>query len=92
MICGCQSGRHRLAWAAGRPGITALLLGASRPEQVADNVAALALRLSPEHRRTLDEATAPEPAYPDALFSPAVNRMVFGGRSVAGWGSPGTAG
>ena len=67
-----------LAWVAGRPGVASVLIGASRPEQVHENLAALDLELAPEHRRALDDASAPEPAYPYAIFEPDINRMVFG--------------
>ena len=74
-----------LAWALKRPGITSLLIGASRAEQVADNVASLDILLSPEQAETLDRASAQATAYPYAIFSPFVNRMVFGGSNVQGW-------
>ncbi|WP_242154228.1 aldo/keto reductase [Sphingomonas sp. BAUL-RG-20F-R05-02] len=74
-----------LAWACARPGITAPILGASRVDQLHDNIAALEIKLSAEQKARLDEAGAPEPAYPSRIFSPEVNAMVFGGTSVTGW-------
>ncbi len=74
-----------LAWLAARPGVASVLIGASKVSQVADNVAALEVALSQEQRRMLDEASAPEPVYPYAIFSPFVNRMVFGGATVTPW-------
>ncbi len=74
-----------LAWAAAQPGVSSLILGASRVEQLHDNLAALDLRLSPEHLRALDEASAPDPAFPYGIFTPAGNRGVFGGTTVQGW-------
>ncbi|MDX1970530.1 MAG: aldo/keto reductase [Planctomycetaceae bacterium] len=47
-----------LNWTIQRPGITAALCGAKRPEQIRDNAAALTWRLSPEHIRRIDAAIA----------------------------------
>ena len=74
-----------LAWASVQPGITSLILGASRPEQLADNLASLELRLTPEQLRTLDEGSALDPAFPYGIFTSAVNRSIFGGTTVQGW-------
>lgn len=74
-----------LAWVAGRPGIGASIIGASRPEQLRDNIASLEVALTAEQRRALDEASAPEPTFPYPIFEPAVNRMIFGGHDVAGF-------
>ncbi len=43
-----------LAWAAGRPSVASVLIGASRPEQLIENLAALELNLHPDHRQALD--------------------------------------
>ena len=74
-----------LAWAAAQPGMSSLILGASRAEQLRDNLASLDVRLTPEQLHQLDEATAPDPTFPYPIFTPAVNRMIFGGQSVQGW-------
>ena len=74
-----------LAWAAAQPGIAALILGASKREQLDDNLASLDIRLTADQLRTLDERSAPEPTFPYPIFTPAVNRMIFGGATVRGW-------
>ncbi len=74
-----------LAWAAAQPGVASLIIGASKLAQLHDNMAALDVRLSPEHLRALDEASALEPTFPYPIFTPAGNRGVFGGTSVRGW-------
>ena len=74
-----------LAWLVGRPGVSSVLIGASRAEQVAGNVAALDLHLSDDQRRRLDEASAPPTVSPFALQSDFVKRFAFGGNDVAGW-------
>lgn len=75
-----------LAWAASRPGITTPIIGASRLEQLQDNIASLELRLTEAQRGRLEEASRHEAVSPYAIFSPEVNRMVFGGASVIGMG------
>ena len=74
-----------LAWTAARPGITAPIVGASRVEQLRDNLASLGVTLTADQRRALDEASAPEPTFPYPIFEAAVNRAIFGGRDVAGF-------
>ena len=71
-----------LAWTLTRPGITSTLIGASRPEQVPANLAALQIEFSAAQLRTLNEASGPEG--PD-FFSPGLKQLVFGGATVRGW-------
>ena len=59
---------------------------ASRVEQVADNIAALDIQFRPDQFQALAVASAPDPAFPYAIFTPEMNRGgVFGGASVRGW-------
>ena len=88
---GAPPAKVALAWTVARPGVDALLLGASRPEQVSDNVAALDLALTDEQRATLEEASALDPAFPYLGFTGDVKRSIFGGRDVAAWAAGGTA-
>lgn len=73
-----------LAWVAGRAGVASTLIGASRAEQVAANVAALTLTLTPERRAALEQASAPARPGVYAIFTPAIQAAVFGG-TVQGW-------
>ena len=83
---GQSPARVALAWVAGRPGVASTLMGVSRAEQVADNVAALGVSLSPEHRAALDAASAPDLRMLYSLFTPAARRQaVFGGSAVRAW-------
>ncbi|HEX8330491.1 MAG TPA: aldo/keto reductase [Hymenobacter sp.] len=72
-----------LAWASAQPGITSLIVGASRLEQLHDNLASLEVQLSAEQLRTLDEASIEDPFY-DRMWS-LMKGPVFGGASVQGW-------
>ena len=80
--------RVALAWVLGRPGVTSTLMGVSRAEQVPDNVAALGVRLAPEHRAALDAASAGEGRMLYGLFTPAMRQqVVFGGAAVSAHGA-----
>ncbi|MDQ8028950.1 MAG: aldo/keto reductase [Brevundimonas sp.] len=82
---GATPAQVALNWLAGRPGVGSILIGASRPAQVADNVAALEVVLSPDQRRRLDAASAPVATYPTTLFTPMVQRFTLGGAEVPAW-------
>jgi aryl-alcohol dehydrogenase-like predicted oxidoreductase len=56
--------RIALAWLLTRPFVTSVIIGAKDREQLADNVAATDVRLSPEHVAELDAASALPPEYP----------------------------
>jgi aryl-alcohol dehydrogenase-like predicted oxidoreductase len=50
-----------LAWLLRKPGVTAPIVGATRPEHLGDAVAALAVKLSDEEMRRLEEPYVPHP-------------------------------
>jgi aryl-alcohol dehydrogenase-like predicted oxidoreductase len=56
--------RVALAWQLTKPFVTSIIIGAKKPEQLADNLAATELRLSPEQVKLLDAASALPPEYP----------------------------
>lgn len=82
---GATPAKVALAWTMRRPGVSSLLLGARGPEQVRENIAALAVTLTPEQVAALDQASAPEPTFPASGFGAPVRRMIFGGTSVRRW-------
>jgi len=53
-----------LAWLLARPTVSSVIVGASRIEQLDDNLAAADLALAPDELAALDAATAPTPDYP----------------------------
>lgn len=61
---GVSVARVALAWQLTRPFITSIIIGAKRPEQLADNLAAVEVKLSPEHVQILDEASELPAEYP----------------------------
>jgi aryl-alcohol dehydrogenase-like predicted oxidoreductase len=56
-----------LAWVLAQPGVTSAIVGASRIEQLDDNIAAAELVLEPDELAQLDAVAVPEPIYPAAL-------------------------
>ena len=83
---GQSPARVALAWVIGRPGIASTLMGVSRAEQVVDNIAALDVVLSAEHRAALDGVSAPPQKMLYSLFTPKMRQhAVFGGSAVMPW-------
>jgi aryl-alcohol dehydrogenase-like predicted oxidoreductase len=80
---GQSPARVALAWVLGRSNVTSTLMGVSRVEQVADNIAALDIKLSAEHMAALDAVSLSDPKMLYSLFTPALRQYaVFGGSSV----------
>ena len=61
---GVSVARVALAWLLTRPFVTSVIVGAKTVEQLKDNLAAADVKLSPQHRKVLDEASALPPEYP----------------------------
>jgi aryl-alcohol dehydrogenase-like predicted oxidoreductase len=61
---GCSAARVSLAWLLSKPFVTSVIIGAKRPDQLEDNLAAVDLKLSEEELRQLDEVSALPPEYP----------------------------
>ncbi|OHT19993.1 aldo/keto reductase [Edaphosphingomonas haloaromaticamans] len=78
-----------LAWVASRPGVSSVLIGASRAEQLRENVAALDIALSAEQKSRLEAVGAPPLLNPYFIFGLPPSR-IFGGHSVEPWARRGT--
>ncbi len=75
-----------LAWVVRRRGVTSTLIGASRPQQIADNLRALELTLSPEHLAALDAVSKPDARLIYGLSLPPMRQhAVYGGSAVSSW-------
>jgi aryl-alcohol dehydrogenase-like predicted oxidoreductase len=57
-----------LAWLLHQPQVTSVIVGAKRPDQLADNIAATRVALSADELKTLGEASALPPEYPGWMF------------------------
>ena len=53
-----------LAWLLAQPQVTSVIVGAKRPEQLADNIAATQVILSADELKQLDEASRLPSEYP----------------------------
>jgi aryl-alcohol dehydrogenase-like predicted oxidoreductase len=73
-----------LAWAVSRPGITSTIIGASKGEQLQDNLAALEIEFTPAQTQALLDGSAPEPSPYDYLKPGVLDQIVFG-TAVQGW-------
>ncbi|MDW9587631.1 aldo/keto reductase [Sinorhizobium meliloti] len=58
-----------LNWGVNRPGVAAAIVGASRLEQLDDNLASLDFELAADQRAALDVASAIDAPYPYSLFA-----------------------
>ena len=56
---GITMAQMAVAWVLREPGVSSAIVGASRPEQVEENVAASGIELPPEALERIDEALAP---------------------------------
>ena len=61
---GVSAARVALAYTLGRPGVTSVVIGARREEQLLDNLAAADFELSADERARLDAISAPPLLYP----------------------------
>jgi aryl-alcohol dehydrogenase-like predicted oxidoreductase len=73
-----------LAWVGARPGVSSVLIGARRIDQLKTNLDAVDVRLSPQQTARLDEVSEPTLNFPAAnnrLLAPA---LAFAGATVDG--------
>lgn len=73
-----------LAWAVGRPGVSSVLVGASRTEQLAQNLASLDIIMETSHLARLEAASALPLLNPYFIFQ-LPSESFFGGQSVKAW-------
>ena len=57
-----------LAWLLAQPAVTSVIVGAKRPDQLADNLAAVDLALTADDLQALDAASELTPEYPGWMF------------------------
>ncbi|MFM7135438.1 MAG: aldo/keto reductase [Planctomycetota bacterium] len=73
-----------LRWVMNRAGVTSTILGARSLAQLDDNLAACALRLSPEDTRRLDMLTEPSPVFPHEFINQLIPSTIHGGTRING--------
>ena len=66
MARGASVAQVAIAWLLAQPGVTSVLLGATKLQQLDDNLGAAGVQLSAEDLAGLDAATAITPLYPSS--------------------------
>jgi aryl-alcohol dehydrogenase-like predicted oxidoreductase len=79
---GHSPARVALSWITRRPGVASTIVGATRLEQLEDNLRALELEIPAELSSRLEEAGRPEAIFPYTFFGPAIRTMMSGGVPV----------
>ncbi|PSJ43394.1 aldo/keto reductase [Allosphingosinicella deserti] len=74
-----------LAWLMARPGVSSVLIGASRVAQLEQNIASLDIRFTEAQQQQLEAAGALPLLSPYFIFDLPRDR-IFGGQSVEPWG------
>lgn len=73
-----------LNWVATQPGVTSTILGASKLNQLEDNLRAIEFTIPSELRKELDAVSAPSSIHPYVFFEPFIQGMIHGAK-VRGW-------
>jgi len=77
---GCSPAQVAIRWARQQAGVVIPILGARNPEQLEDNLGALAVRLSAEQLDALDQATRIDLGFPhDFLAQETIQDLIYGG-------------
>ena len=76
---GCTPSQVAISWVRQQPGTIIPLVGATKPEQLRDNLAALDVTLSPENMARLSAANPVDLGFPhDFLQADYVQKLIFG--------------
>jgi aryl-alcohol dehydrogenase-like predicted oxidoreductase len=79
---GLTPAKVALNWITRRPGITSVILGATKLSQFEDNLESLNITLSPEHWARLEQISRPETGTPYTFFTPPMRAMLSSGAKV----------
>jgi aryl-alcohol dehydrogenase-like predicted oxidoreductase len=71
-----------LNWITRRPGVVSTIIGATKLDQLEDNLEALEFEIPAEVSHQLEEAGRPELVFPYFFYAPALQGMVNGGVQV----------
>jgi len=73
---GASVAQVAIAWLLAKKAVTSVLLGASKPHQLKDNLGAADLALTPAEIAALDAETVPAPVYPNWFIDNLVDQPV----------------
>jgi aryl-alcohol dehydrogenase-like predicted oxidoreductase len=71
-------------WAMTQPGIASIIVGATKLEQLKDNLGALEFTIPHELRRRLDDVSVLPSTFPYSFFGPEIQGSLTGGQTVGG--------
>ena len=71
-------------WAMTQPGIASIIVGATKLEQLKDNLGALEFTIPHELRQRLDDVNALPSTFPYSFFGPEIQGSLTGGQTVGG--------
>ncbi|HXX70839.1 MAG TPA: aldo/keto reductase [Candidatus Acidoferrum sp.] len=74
-----------LNWLATQPGVTSIILGATKSSQLAENLACLDFLIPADLRRQLDDVGKPEPVHPYNFYEPWMQARISGNTTVREW-------
>ena len=74
-----------LNWVAAQPGVTSTIIGATKLNQLDDNLAALSFEIPANLSGRLDEASRLEAAHPYMFFEGVLQERIRGGVNVRKW-------
>jgi aryl-alcohol dehydrogenase-like predicted oxidoreductase len=74
-----------LNWLATQPGVTSIILGATKSAQLAENLASLDFSIPADLRKRLDDVGRPEPVHPYNFFVPWMQARISGNTTVREW-------
>jgi aryl-alcohol dehydrogenase-like predicted oxidoreductase len=74
-----------LNWVATQPGITSTILGASKLNQLDDNLKSIEFSIPTELRGRLDEVSSPVSIHPYMFFEPFIQTMIHGSSPIRAW-------
>lgn len=80
---GCTPAQAALAWLAGRPGVSSIIIGARTEKQLRDNLGSAQVKLHANLVKVLDEASKPALPFPHP-FLERVTPAMQGGTTVNG--------
>jgi aryl-alcohol dehydrogenase-like predicted oxidoreductase len=74
-----------LNWLVTQPGVTSVILGATKAAQLADNLGSLDFTIPADQRKRLTEVGAPESVHPYNFYTPGIQSRVSGGTTIREW-------
>lgn len=84
---GCAPAAVALAWVQAQPGVTSTIIGARRADQLAQNLSALEVTLTPAHSAALNAVSEPVLNFPAGMLK-FVGMFSHGGLTVNGATAP----